>query len=213
MTQASVTMILDTERVRGHINTSLWPLDGSRAEVLVQLDNGRQKMIPFTALHRQEDGSYIVNVPKDELERQPLGNKVDSNVDPDHSVVIPVMAEEVTVDKRVRESGRVRITKTVHEREELIDEPFFREEVIVERVAINRFVEEPIPIRYEGDTIIVSLLEEVPIIEKRLMLKEELRITRRPVEGHNPLSVIVRSEEATVERIGPQNRENSEEEA
>jgi uncharacterized protein (TIGR02271 family) len=82
-----------------------------------------------------------------------------------------------------------------------VDEPLFREEVIIEHVPINRFVEEAIPLRSEGDTIIVSLLEEVPVVEKRLMLKEELRITVRRVEARKPTSVTLRSEEATVERI------------
>lgn len=208
MTQAFVMMIIGTEQVHGRIDTSVWPIDGSGTEVLVQLDDGRQKMVPITALIQQADGSYVVNMPVDEPERQ----SVESQTDQGHSVVIPVMAEEVNVYKNKRETGRVRITKIVHEREEVIDEPLFREEVIIERIAINRIVEEPIPLRYEGDTIIVSLLEEVPVIEKRLMLKEELRITRRPVEGHKPLPVILRSEEATVEHIKPQKAEHSERE-
>lgn len=208
MTQAFVMMIIGTEQASGRIETTLWPVDGSRAEVLVQLDDGRQKMVPITALIQQADGSYVVTMPACEPERQP----VESQTDQGHSVVIPVMAEEVNIYKNKRETGRVRITKIVHEREEVIDEPLFREEVIIERIAINRIVEEPIPLRYEGDTIIVSLLEEVPVIEKRLMLKEELRITRRPVEGHKPLPVILRSEEATVEHIKPQKAEHSERE-
>jgi stress response protein YsnF len=48
--------------------------------------------------------------------------------------------------------------------------------------------------------MIISLLEEVPVVEKRLMLKEELRITRRRVEAHRPMRVTLRSEAAVVER-------------
>jgi uncharacterized protein (TIGR02271 family) len=99
------------------------------------------------------------------------------------------------------ETGRVRIHKVVHEREEVIDQPLLSEEVNIERVPIHRFVDEAIPIRYEGDTMIISLLEEVPVIEKRLMLMEELRITKRHVEAHRPVQVTLRREEATVEHL------------
>lgn len=52
-----------------------------------------------------------------------------------------------------------------------------------------------------GDVMIVPLLEEVLVVEKRLMLKEELHISKRRTEVHNPQRVILRSEEVTVERI------------
>ena len=104
------------------------------------------------------------------------------------------------------ETGRVRIHKVVHEREELVDEPLLHEEVSIERVPIHRFVDEAMPIRYEGDTMIVSLLEEVPVVEKRLMLKEELRITTRGSEAHQPVRVMPRSEEPGVEHLAVEHR-------
>src|SRR5687768_11672753 len=173
MTQEHVLVVTGAERVRGTIETSSWPLDGSKSEVLVQLDDGRQMLVPFRALSRHNNGSYVVNVDADDSRHQQAMNSSDGGL----SVVIPVMVEELDVQKRTVETGRLRITKVVHEREEIVDDPFFREEVIIERVPINRYVEEPIPVRYEGDTMIVSLLEEIPVIEKRLLLTEELRIT------------------------------------
>ena len=68
-------------------------------------------------------------------------------------------------------------------------------------MAIHRFVDEAIPIRYEGDTMIISPLEEVAVVENRLMLTEELRITRRQLETHQPRRVTLRREEATVEHL------------
>jgi hypothetical protein len=41
----------------------------------------------------------------------------------------------------------------------------------------------------------------VLVVEKRLMLKEEIRITRRKTEFSEPQRVLVRSEHAAVERI------------
>jgi uncharacterized protein (TIGR02271 family) len=111
------------------------------------------------------------------------------------------MAEALEIDKRRVETGRVRIRKVVHEREEVIDLSLLSEEVSIERLAIHRFVDEAIPIRYEGDTMIISLLAELAVVENLFMLKEELRITRRQVETHQPRRVTLRREEATVEYL------------
>jgi uncharacterized protein (TIGR02271 family) len=116
-------------------------------------------------------------------------------------LVVPVIAEELEVQKRVVETGKVRITKVAQEREVVVDEPLFGEEVEVERVPIQRVVEGPIPVRYEGDTVIVSILEEVLVVEKRLLLKEEFHIRKRRVETHQPQQVTLRHEEARIERL------------
>jgi uncharacterized protein (TIGR02271 family) len=112
---------------------------------------------------------------------------------------IPVLQEELEVGKRKVETGVTRVKKTVHEREEVIDEPLVKEEVQVERVPINRYVEGPVPVREEDGVTIVPLLEEVLVVEKKLLLKEELRITKRTKTVRDPQRVILRSEEALVE--------------
>jgi uncharacterized protein (TIGR02271 family) len=110
------------------------------------------------------------------------------------------------VGKRTSATGRVRVTKTVRERTAVIDEPLEADIVTIDRVPIDRFVEAPIPDRYEGDTLVVSVLEEVTVVEKRLRLKEELRITKRRVQTRRPQAVTLRSEEATVERVDASGR-------
>jgi uncharacterized protein (TIGR02271 family) len=122
--------------------------------------------------------------------------------------VIPVIAEEVAIGKREVEVGRVRITKTVREEEQTIDEPVMREDVTVERRTVNQYVDEPQSVRHEGDTMIVPLVEEVLVIEKRLLLREELHITKRKLEERHAETVTLRREEAHVERI-PQEDESS----
>jgi uncharacterized protein (TIGR02271 family) len=117
--------------------------------------------------------------------------------------VVPVVEEELDVRKRRVETGSgARVVKTVEAHEEIVDQPVTREEVSVERVAVNRAVDGPVAVRYEGDTMIVPVLEEVLVVEKRLMLKEEIRITRRKTEFSEPQRVLLRSEQAAVERIG-----------
>ena len=141
----------------------------------------------------QDDGSYYLPLSFAELQGQK--NPEQGN----EAIVVPVMVEELEVQKRKVETGGVRITKVVHEREEVVDELLLQEELEVERVLINRPVDGPIPIRYVGNTMIVSLLEEVLVVEKRLMLKEELHIHKRQVEARQAQSVTLRSEEAIIQ--------------
>ena len=54
--------------------------------------------------------------------------------------------------------------------------------------------------------MIVPILEEVLVVEKRLMLKEELHIRRRQVEESQPQRIVLRTEEATVERVKDESR-------
>lgn len=91
----------------------------------------------------------------------------------------------------------------MREHEETVDEPLLREQVNVERVAINQLVDGPIAVRQDGDTMIIPVLEEVLVIEKRLMLKEELRVTVQRTTVHDPQTVTLRTEEINIERIDP----------
>jgi uncharacterized protein (TIGR02271 family) len=197
MTPTRVVTVTGANGLRGRIDTTAWPLNGSQPEVLVKLDDGRQVLVPMGALHRWEDGRYALHLDPAALEaRQGTGRPVSG-----HPLVVPVMVEALEIDNRRVDTGRVRINKVVHEREELVDEALLHEAVSIARVPIHRFVDEAIAIRYEGDTMIVSLLEELPVVEMRLMLKEELRITTRRSEAHQPVRVTLRSEEATVEHL------------
>ena len=117
------------------------------------------------------------------------------------TVVIPVIAEQLHVDKQLIETGRVRLVKTVHQDEQTINIPLLREEVTIERVALNQYVDQPPATRQEGDTTIYPVLQEVVVTEKRLLLVEEIRVTKRQVESHETQSVMLRREEVNVERI------------
>ncbi len=117
------------------------------------------------------------------------------------TLVFPVIEEEAFLDKRVVETGKVRISKRISEREELIDEPLFREEVTVERVAVNQYVDQAPQVRHEGDVMIIPVMQEQIVMQKRLVLVEELRVRKQVVETHQPQSVTLRREEIDVSRI------------
>jgi uncharacterized protein (TIGR02271 family) len=201
MNPPTAVKVTDPQGVHGTIDTAAWPLDGSRAAVLVQLESGRQVLVPVHLLIREEEGRYSVPMALADLERHA---GADAREPP---LVLPVIQETLAVETRPVETGRIRIRKIVHEREELVDPPLLREEVIIERVPINRVVEGPLPVRYEGDTMIVSLLEEVLVVGTRLLLKEEVHITTRRTETHTPEPVTLRREDVTIERVDPEHTE------
>jgi stress response protein YsnF len=117
---------------------------------------------------------------------------------------VPVFEEQVEIGKRNVETGRgVRIHKTVSEQPVALDEALLRDAVEVARVPVGRMVadgEQPAP-HYEGDTLVVPVLEEVLVVERRVRIKEELRITRSRREQRHEETVVLRSEQVHIERF------------
>jgi uncharacterized protein (TIGR02271 family) len=115
--------------------------------------------------------------------------------------VIPLLEERAVILKRKKLTGGLRVRTVVRESEEVIDQPLTTDEIEVERVSVGRWVEAPIPIRQEGETTIITLLEEVAVVEKRLRATEEVRITKRRTTRQASQHVTLRREEAVVERL------------
>lgn len=172
-------------------------------KVIVRLATGRQVIVPESALISAEDGSYRLPFASTQLAAMET-LKTDSQAAAQEETIVPLVAETLRVTKETVVTGGVRLTKRVTEHEETVDEALLREDVQVERVAINQMVAEAPPMRQEGDTLIVPILEEVLVVEKRLMLKEEVRITRTHTVVHQPQGVTLRSEEAVIEEIDPE---------
>lgn len=116
------------------------------------------------------------------------------------SEVIPVLRETIRVSKREVETGRVIVHKTVIERDETVEMLLKRTDISVERIPVNRVVTEAPSSRQDGDTLIIPILEEVVVVEKRLMLKEELHIRKDSSERTVHETVRLRSEEVRIEQ-------------
>ncbi len=94
----------------------------------------------------------------------------------DEDARIQLAEERLNVDVQKVETGRVRVKTSVDTREVWVRGELERQAVQVERVAIDRMVEQPPQIRQDGDMLIVPVVEEVIVVEKRFLLKEELHI-------------------------------------
>jgi len=179
--------------------------------LLVHFDNGQAAYVPREMLTLHQDGRYYLPVGIEALLAEQAGSErrhasqdapevLTQEIAEDQSLVIPVIEEKLNVRKQVREIGVVEVRKTIHERTETVDLPLQAEQVEVERIAVNRFVDGPVPVRHEGDTMIISLLEEVAVVEKRLLLREEVHVKTVRKEVHNPQAVTLREERVDVVR-------------
>ena len=208
--EARAASVIDKNGVRGEVEFAHEANFDGEARVLVRTPEGENYLVPANTLVGLKDGGYFLPIslrdltPNNDLieEGEPgfMGQRLG---DGRETLVVPVVAEELSVGKRIVERGRVRITKTISEREEVVDEPLQSEEATIERITVSRVVDAPPPVRYEGDVMIVPLVEEILVVERRLVVREELHISKRLVEVHAPQSVVLRREEATIERIEP----------
>lgn len=161
----------------------------------LRLDSGETIVIPESLADARADGSYYVPLSLDEIRgaASAVGNP---------QVVIPVIHEELEIGTRkVETGGGVRIRKSAREEEQTIDLPLIHEQVQVERVPMDEILDGPVPVRHVGETIIVPVMEEVFVVKKQLRLVEELHIRKTRTETRRPQTVVLRKEEATVERL------------
>lgn len=114
---------------------------------------------------------------------------------------LPLFQEIARVETRDVPGERVRLHTFVRERDERIDAALRDEDVTVERVPVNRVVATAPVVREEGDTLIVPVIEEQLVIEKRLVLKEIVRVTRHARTRTEQHAVRLRAEEVQVERV------------
>ena len=112
------------------------------------------------------------------------------------------LAEEVaTLSKRDVGTATVEVRTATDTFEEIVRDVLRAEHVEVSRVTIDREVDVAPKIRTEGDLTIVPILEEVLIVEKRLVLKEEVHIRRLVRMENVETPVTLRRQRAVVERL------------
>jgi stress response protein YsnF len=100
---------------------------------------------------------------------------------------IPIVEEQVEVDTRIVELGHVTVQKKV---DEFLDErsvSLRHQQVEIERVPVDRIIDEIIEPYLDGDVYVVPIIEEEIVVTRRLRLKEELRVQR--TIGHHEESL------------------------
>jgi uncharacterized protein (TIGR02271 family) len=199
--------VIDSEGAVGRV-VALEPSDevsGAGGAVRLRIEGADAPclVVPWDALEERADGRLLLPFSFAEVIDHAVATAGEAAAE--HR--IPVIEERPVVRKRQAVTGTVRVTKRVRQWEEMIDEPLLRERVEVTRVPVGAWVEAPVPVRQDGDTTIVPLLEEVLVVEKRLRLVEEVHIRKHRTEAHEPKAVTLRREEAIVEPEGARSEE------
>jgi len=123
---------------------------------------------------------------------------VKSTTGPATEAVVPLHTEEVSVKKQKIVTGRVRISTTTRWHEQVVRELLSREEAKIERTPVGKLLDHAPEIRQVGDTLVIPLVEEVLVIQRRFMLKEEIRIRRvRALRVHRE-RVSLRKQEVSI---------------
>ena len=110
-----------------------------------------------------------------------------------------LLAETLAVSKRVKRT-LIRATTTTEARDVVVEEDLAREQVVVERVPINRVVGAVPSVRQEGDVTILSVVEEEVVVQRRLILKEEIHFRRVHSTQRHTEVVPLRGQQVTVTR-------------
>ena len=120
---------------------------------------------------------------------------------PERPETLALTEETASVTKQVVETGRVQVKTVTDTVDQAVGAYLLSEAYEVTRVAIDRQVDTAPVIRTEGDVTIVPVLEEVLVVEKRLVLKEEIHLRRRVSTDTVESVVPLRRQRAVVEHV------------
>ncbi|MCJ2121372.1 YsnF/AvaK domain-containing protein [Methylobacterium sp. J-077] len=121
-------------------------------------------------------------------------------------VVLPLIEETARIDKQAVETGRVRVSTRTETVDQVLRESLRSQTVEVTRVPVNRTLSEgevPPVIREENGVTVIPVLEEILVVEKRLVLKEEMHVRRSSADEDVEVPVTLRKQRAVVERVSP----------
>lgn len=113
---------------------------------------------------------------------------------------IKLKAEEVNVGKREIEYGGIRLRKVI--RTETVNQPveLKREEIVIERAPVNR--ETRADANFDEKEVYIPLRREEPVVEKRAVTKEEVRVGKRTDIDRREVSETFRTEDVEIEKEG-----------
>jgi uncharacterized protein (TIGR02271 family) len=125
--------------------------------------------------------------------------------------VIPVREEELRVHKQAVTIGEIVVRKEVITEEKTITVPVMREELVIERrpgsgqpsdQPVEQGEEMPIEVLKDGGRLRIVLREEQVSVQKQTVVKEEIFISKRPIQETKHFEETLRREEAHIERVG-----------
>jgi hypothetical protein len=156
--------------VRGVVVAPARFLDESR-EKLVRLNDGAEFMVPADALEPQPDGSFYLRRPRREESGRTEASRAAEPVElVEHATPAPA-------PEPIEPAESVAPPREDQSPPPPSGDQLFRRGYSVRHVPVERILDEPAVPRQEGETMIYPVMEEVLVVEKKLMLKEEIHVT------------------------------------
>lgn len=115
--------------------------------------------------------------------------------------VLPVVEERALVGVRRVDAGRVRVRVVTETVDEPVTAALAGERVEVTRVPVGREVDALPAMRVEGDVTILPVVEEVLVVERRLVLREEVHLRRVAGTEQVDTTLPLRRQRVVIERI------------
>jgi uncharacterized protein (TIGR02271 family) len=209
--------VVREDGVRGKVVDSIAATDKDKLKLVVEFSDGVRVAVPEKALSIQADGTYRLVVGAQNLfaastsrtadvqsvAQEVSGLSVEDYETTEGDMVIPVIEEEAIIEKELIVRGAVRAHKRVETFEKLIDAMTTSEEVIVERIEVNTLLDDDIAphVREEEGVLIIPVYEEILVVEKRLLLREEVRLSKRLTTHNVPQKITLRREVVDIERV------------
>lgn len=141
---------------------------------------GTVEQITDRAIHMVRDGRAI-EIPLEHIDSERSSHSevyLQRNYQPALETV-ELRTEEIQVETREVERGRIRIDKSVEHVPFHEDIELAVDEVDVQHIPGGQeFDEMPQP-RYEGDTFVIPVVEEVVVVARRYRVIEEVHVSRR----------------------------------
>jgi uncharacterized protein (TIGR02271 family) len=189
------------------------PSLGHEDEVTAQVERRVRLYYGLETSHDAEDrAGYGAYYPGDAVLTELESDDTLESGAPEDEVRVQRAEEEIRVETREREAGAMRVRKRVRTDRERIEVPKKRVEVTVERVPVDA---DEVPAGAGATTapeigeeeIVVPVIEEEVVVEKRPVVKEEIRIHKQVVEDTEVVEEDVRREEVEIDE---QTRNDSE---
>ncbi len=141
-------------------------------------------------------------------ERDSVATDAAAALERDGEIRIPIASERLNIAKQVVDLGELRIHKRVEQIEEVQRVPVTHDELVVERIPMNQPLDAPMQPRTENDVLIIPVMKEVLVVQRQLVLIEEVRVSKRYVTEEHEVREPVRRERVELEDATVHNTAN-----
>ena len=121
--------------------------------------------------------------------------------DAPEAVRVPILEERLRTTIEPVDLGELRIHKTVEHIPDTVTRTVERDELEIERVPLDRLLDQPVAPWQDGEWLVVPVMEEVLVVTKQLVLTEEVRIRTKRVSEEQEVYELLRRERVSIEDV------------